>query len=218
VRNGVRIGADHFVDEGGGTGGPGVPFGAGGVGVLGVDHVKLARAGQVRRGGVPRLLGGGFLGDRIVEDRDGRIGAADEREQFVEARGVLEGEVVVGAAVEPGEMREQQARIVAAAGGDRLAMVEHGFLDAVQGAIGEQRLGRVAGEDKRAVPGGGEARIAAAGAIGGLRRDADAGAGEPGIATGGEVIEKADAARGTEGIEPGASRHARGHRVRVGRG
>jgi hypothetical protein len=132
--------------------------------------------------------------------------AGKQGQQLVEPRGPGGGKrIALGRAVEPGEMGEQEAAVVAAAAGHLLAMVEHRLLHALERALGQHGLGMGAGEDEGRIPPGGKPRAAAAADIGRLR-------GKPNPRTGradrpghGEVMEEAGLALGGEGVVAGGA-------------
>ena len=165
-------------------------------------------------------LGADMVGPGHGEERIGRAGtgrgpvghggeargllAGKQGQQLVEPRGPGGGKrIALGRAVEPGEMGEQEAAVVAAAAGDLLAMVEHRLLHALERALGQHGLGMGAGEDEGRIPPGGEARAAAAADIGRLRRQGDPRTGRPDRAGHGEVMEEPGLALGGEAVVPG---------------
>src|SRR5690606_38975432 len=91
--------------------------------------------------------------------------------------------------VEPGEVRQQQPRIVLAARADQLAAMVDRLLYAVDRAVSEDLLGARAGQRERGDPGAGELLVAAAQAIGRLGREPDARAGGADVALDREVVE-----------------------------
>jgi len=165
-------------------------------------------------------LGADMVGPGHGEERIGRAGpgrgpvghggeargllAGKHGQQLVEPRGPGGGKrIALGRAVEPGEMGEQEAAVVAAAAGDLLAMVEHRLLHALERALGQHGLGMGAGEDEGRIPPGGEARAAAAADIGRLRRQGDPRTGRADRAGHGEVMEEAGLALGGEAVVAG---------------
>src|SRR5690606_35478388 len=92
--------------------------------------------------------------------------------------------------VEPGEMREPQASIEAAPAADQLPAVIDRFLHAFDRAVGEDLLGAGAGPGARQRAAARGTIVAAAHAVRGRGRKADAQAGGADVALGGEVIEE----------------------------
>jgi len=189
------------IDQCLGGGAPGIPFGFGaaagltvGAGAAVLGHERdvidaggrqegIVGAGPVLHGNVPGLF----------PDKGG--------EQLVEPGRATGGRQIGGAApIEPGKMGEQQAAVMAAAGADHLAAMEHRFLHPIERAFGQHGLGMIAGKDQGGIPAGGEMGRAAAADIGRLGRDAGGRAGgadrarsgkaveEPGLAFGGETV------------------------------
>ncbi len=132
----------------------------------------------------------------------GGIGLAREQrlEEFIEAPGGGAGAPgLLGMLVEPGEMREQQPRIIAHPAADRLATVEDRLARAVHRAVGEHLLGGIARQDQRRLPPLRQRGIAPLVDIGRLRRQPNRGAGQADIAVRGEVMKEPHLPRGREG-------------------
>ena len=212
---------EEVVDRIAGALEPGVPqrtgFGAG-AGALGRD---LALAGEVLLLGEPPFPLPGFafvakfpgrLAGLVPGQEDS--GLATERErlvldlevlqplrptdtgvQLIEASGVIGGlrRQLLYHPVEPGEVREQEAGVEAAAGARQLAAIPDLLFDAFGGLVGEQSDVVLARPHRRRRPATREQRVAPPEAIGRVARHADVGEGGADIAAGGEAIEEARA-------------------------
>ena len=152
-------------------------------------HEMLARA----RPGA-RHIGLGRLGRRL---------ARDDRDQFVEARHPGQCRVILCHAVQPRQMREQQAAIEAPARADLLAAIEDDFLDALHRALGQNLLGLLARQQHRRGPALRKGRIAPPLDIGRLRRAPAARRADPNIAEFGEQDEELRAQLGRPAVAAG---------------
>ena len=122
------------------------------------------------------------------------------RHQLVEARGEVASDGLLGRLVEPREVRQQQARVMAAARADPLAPEPHRLLVAVERAGAQRLLGRPACQHQRRLPPGIESAIPPPRDIGRLVREPHPRRRRPHIPRLGEVMQKRRLARRCPGI------------------
>ena len=140
-----------------------------------------------------------FLGGREGGPHACRLAGEHFAEVIVEARGDGPGGVGFGVmAIEPGEVREEQARIEADAVPHRLAAIEDRLARALQRALGQDLLRRIAREHQRRIPPARKGLIAPLVDIGRLRRNPDPRTGAADMAALREVVEEPDLAFGGE--------------------
>ena len=153
----------------------------------------------------------------IGADRRGIVdpgGEALERALVVVGEGA--GARVPGQLVEPREVREQQPRVVATAGGDDLAVIPDLLLDPVDRAAGEHVLAERAGREQRRVPRAAKRRRGAPLAIGGAIADADGGGSIAHRPASGERVEELDLPLAGERAFPPISGSGNRFRARMG--
>ncbi|NML93153.1 hypothetical protein [Novosphingobium olei] len=105
-----------------------------------------------------------------------------------------------GVGIEPRDMGEQQAVVVAGARADHLPAKPHRFGHAVDGAIGEDLARMIGGAEQRGLPPGGKACIAPPRDIGALRRRPRRARREPHVAMFGQRQQERPTLFGREGL------------------
>ncbi|RJX69846.1 hypothetical protein D6858_02775 [Tsuneonella suprasediminis] len=95
----------------------------------------------------PALFRGGRSGGRGQ-----RLPTGEGVEHRFEPIGQLRQFGAFGQPVEPREMRQQQAAVIAAASGHLLPMIEHRLLHAIQRAVGQHLFGMRTGGEQRHIP------------------------------------------------------------------
>jgi len=120
----------------------------------------------------------------------------DHRQQLVEARHPRRGDLILGHAIEPAEMGEQQPPVEAPPTADKLAAIPDVLLDAVDRAIGQHLLDRGPRLDQRRRRALAESEVAPPQPIGRLGRDPHQRAGGADIAVLRQTVEKAHLALG----------------------
>ncbi len=217
---------DGGVDRGAGARVPGVPLGErglepGGVlvrGLVGLGgapglHVRLPPLvrglGELRRGAIgPDLARGGEQRLGLVPGAQVRhVGvrrfAGDARDQFVEALGQQPRVGLLGRLVEPGQVGEQQPRVIAHLGAHLLAPEPHRLGRPVERPRGKRLRRHLARQHQRRLPPGPEHPIPPPREIARLVRQPDARrrcAHVPGL---GKVMQERRLARGCPGVVVG---------------
>ena len=183
-----RIGIERFEDFGREIGevcGEGIERGLAGGGERGF-------AGGAR--GVP--FGGLWRIKVILRRQEAGFAVEQFAEVFIEATGDAPDTPAFGAGIgmvpiQPGEVGEEEARIEADAASHHFAAIEDHLPRAVQRAIGQHILCRIAREDQRRIPPARKRFIAPLVNIGRLRRNADQLAGAADMAALRQVVEEA---------------------------